>query len=256
MTFIDTHSHIYLSDFDNDRSKIVERAINEGVHKILLPNVDSNTIDSMLRLCQAYPDNCLPMMGLHPTSVKENVEDELAIVEKLLKENSFIAIGEIGIDLYWDKSFFAEQEEAFRFQVNLAKKYNLPIVIHSRDSFDELFTLLDKLNSPELKGVFHCFTGTEKQAQKIINEYGFKLGIGGVITFKNSGLAEQIKNIDLKHFILETDAPYLAPIPYRGKRNQPAYIPLIAQKLADAKGVSVSEIAEITTQNAKELFNL
>lgn len=256
MTFIDTHSHIYLSDFDEDRSLIVEGAINVGVHKILLPNVDSGTIDSMLRLCQSYPDNCLPMIGLHPTSVKENVEDELAIVEKLLKENSFIAIGEIGIDLYWDKTFFAEQEEAFRFQVALAKKYNLPIVIHSRDSFDELFNLLDGMNTTDLNGVFHCFTGTEIQAKKIITEYGFKLGIGGVLTFKNSGLAEQIKDIGLEHFILETDAPYLAPVPYRGKRNQPAYIPLIAQKLADVKGVSIDEIAELTTQNAKELFNL
>jgi TatD DNase family protein len=196
------------------------------------------------------------MMGLHPTSVKENVEAELEIVEKLLRDNTFIAIGEIGIDLYWDKTFLHEQEEAFRFQVALAKKYKLPIVIHSRDSFDELFRLLDKLNTPDLQGVFHCFTGTEAQAQKIVNEYGFKLGIGGVLTFKNSGLAEQIKNIGLEHFILETDAPYLAPMPHRGKRNQPAYIPLIAQKLADIKGVPIDKIAEVTTQNAKELFNL
>ena len=256
MNFIDTHSHIYLSDFDEDRSLVVEDALKVGVQKILLPNVDSGTIDSMLRLSQSFPDNCFPMMGLHPTSVKENVEDELAIVEKLLKENTFVAIGEIGIDLYWDKTFFAEQEEAFRFQVGLAKKYNLPIVIHSRNSFEELFFLLDELYTPELKGVFHCFTGTEMQAHKIINEYGFKLGIGGVLTFKNSGLDEQIKNIDIKHLLLETDAPYLAPVPYRGKRNQPAYIPIIAQKLADIKGISIEEIAEITTQNAKELFNL
>lgn len=256
MTFIDTHSHIYLSDFDEDRSMVVEDAIQAGVNKILLPNVDSSTIDSMLRLCQTYPKNCFPMIGLHPTSVKENVEDELAIVEKLLRDNSFIAIGEIGIDLYWDKDYAHEQEEAFRFQVALAKKYKLPIVIHSRESFNELFRLLDAIHSPELKGVFHCFSGTEAQAQKIITDYGFKLGIGGVLTFKNSGLDEQIKNIDLEHFILETDAPYLAPFPYRGKRNQPAYIPLIAQKLAKVKGISIDEIAKITSQNAKELFNL
>ena len=256
MTFIDTHSHIYLSDFNEDRSKIIDKAINVGVQKILLPNVDSSTIDSMLRLCKAYPENCFPMIGLHPTSVKENVEDELAILEKLLKEKTFIAIGEIGIDLFWDKSFVHEQEEAFKIQVALAKKYKLPIVIHSRDSFDELFSLLDEINTPELKGVFHCFTGTKKQALKITNEYNFKLGIGGVITFKNSGLEEQIKNIGLEHFILETDAPYLAPVPYRGKRNEPSYIPLIAKKLAEIKGVTINEIAEITTQNAKELFNL
>lgn len=256
MTFIDTHSHIYLPEFDQDQAEIVEKALAKGVKKILLPNVDSSTINSMLDICKSFPDTCYPMMGLHPTSVKENVEEELAIVEKLLKENDFIAIGEIGIDLYWDKSFLAEQEEAFRFQIALAKKYKLPIVIHSRDSFDELFSILDKNLNSDLKGVFHCFTGTEKQAQKIINEYGFKLGIGGVLTFKNSGLADQIKNIGIEHLILETDAPYLAPIPYRGKRNQPSYIPLIAQKLAAVKSVSLAEIAKITTQNAKELFNL
>lgn len=256
MNFIDTHTHIYLSDFEDDRSVVVDRAFEHGVEKLLLPNVDSSTIDAMLKLCQLYPTSCFPMMGLHPTSVKENVEEELHIVERLLKEYSFIAIGEIGIDLYWDKTFFAEQKEAFRFQVALAKKYKLPIVIHSRDSFDELFELMDSVYSPCLKGVFHCFTGTEKQAQKIITDYGFKLGIGGVLSFKNSGLDQQIKNIGLEHMILETDAPYLAPVPHRGKRNQPAFIPLIAQKLADVKGVSIDEIAEITTQNAKELFNL
>jgi len=256
MTFIDTHSHIYLPEFDQDRSEIVEKALAKGVKKLLLPNVDSSTIDSMLDICKSFPDACYPMMGLHPTSVKDNVEEELAIVERLLKENSFIAIGEIGIDLYWDKSFLAEQEEAFRFQIALAKKYNLPIVIHSRDSFEELFKILDNSNTSDLKGVFHCFTGTEKQAQKIVNDYGFKLGIGGVLTFKNSGLADQIKTIGIEHLILETDAPYLAPTPYRGKRNQPSYIPLIAQKLAEVKSISVDEIAQKTTQNAKELFNL
>lgn len=256
MTFIDTHSHIYLEEFNDDRFESIDRAIQNGVKKILLPNVDSNTIDAMLRLSDAYPDNCFPMMGLHPTSVSENVEDELAIVERLLKEKKFIAIGEIGIDLYWDKSFIHEQEEAFKYQINLAKKYDLPIVIHSRDSFDELFTILDKQCNDGLKGVFHCFSGTEKQAQKIVNEYGFKLGIGGVITFKNSGLDNALKHIGLEHLILETDAPYLAPMPYRGKRNEPAYIPLIAKKLSEVKKISLDEIAKSTTQNAKELFNL
>ncbi|MFH1001103.1 MAG: TatD family hydrolase [Bacteroidota bacterium] len=256
MTFIDTHSHIYLGEFNDDRFESIDRAIQNGVKKILLPNVDSNTIDAMLRLSDAYPDNCFPMMGLHPTSVSENVEDELAIVERLLKEKKFIAIGEIGIDLYWDKSFIHEQEEAFKYQINLAKKYDLPIVIHSRDSFDELFTILDKQYNDGLKGVFHCFSGTEKQAQKIVYEYGFKLGIGGVITFKNSGLDNALKHIGLEHLILETDAPYLAPMPYRGKRNEPAYIPLIAKKLSEVKKISLDEIAKITTQNAKELFNL
>lgn len=256
MTFIDTHSHIYLEEFNNDRFESIDRAIQKGVKKILLPNVDSNTIDAMLRLSDAYPENCFPMMGLHPTSVRENVEDELAIVERLLKEKKIIAIGEIGIDLYWDKSFIHEQEEAFKYQINLAKKYDLPIVIHSRDSFDELFNILDKQCSDGLHGVFHCFSGTEKQAQKIVSEYGFKLGIGGVITFKNSGLDNALKNVGLEHLILETDAPYLAPMPYRGKRNEPAYIPLIAKKLSEVKKISLDEIAEITTQNAKELFNL
>jgi TatD DNase family protein len=256
MNFIDTHNHIYLPEFNEDRSSVIEEAIQAGVKKFLLPNVDSSTIGYLLNLAESYPDNCIPMMGLHPTSVKENVEEELTIVEKLLKEKSFIAIGEIGIDLYWDKTFAQEQEEAFRFQVELAKKYKLPIVIHSRESFNELFRLLDEIHTPELNGVFHCFTGSEEQAQKIVNDYGFNLGIGGVLSFKNSGLADQIKNIGLEHIILETDAPYLAPVPHRGKRNQPAYIPLIAQKLAEIKGVSLDEIAEITTQNAKQLFNL
>jgi len=256
MTFIDTHNHIYLAEFNQDRSTVIEEAISLGVEKFLLPNIDSFSIGSMLQLSKDYPDNCFPMMGLHPTSVKENVEEELAIVEKLLNENTFVAIGEIGIDLYWDKTFFSEQEEAFRFQVKLAKEYNLPIVIHSRDSFNELFNILDDIHTPELKGVFHCFTGSEEQAHKIVNDYGFKLGIGGVLTFKNSGLSEQIKNIDLKHLILETDAPYLAPTPHRGKRNQPAYIPLIAKKLAETKGISIEKVAEITTANAEELFNL
>ena len=196
------------------------------------------------------------MIGLHPTSVKENVEEELAIVEKLLNENTFVAIGEIGIDLYCDKTFAPEQEEAFKFQIGLAKRFNLPIVVHARESFDELFRIMDKCYSTNLKGVFHCFTGSEGQAKKIVNEYGFKLGIGGVLTFKNSGLADQIKNIALENIILETDAPYLAPLPHRGKRNQPAYIRLIAQKLAEIKGVSLDEVAEITTHNANRLFNL
>jgi TatD DNase family protein len=256
MTFIDTHSHIYLPDFAHDRNQVLNAAFDSDVNTMLLPNIDSNSIDSMLKLCRDYPKNCFPMIGLHPTSVKENVEDELAIVEKLLKENTFVAIGEIGIDLYWDKTFAPEQEEAFKFQVELAKQHKLPIVVHSRDSFDVLFRLLDKLNSDDLRGVFHCFTGTEKQAEKIVNEYGFLLGIGGVITFKNSGLENQIKNIALEYFVLETDAPYLAPIPHRGKRNQPSYIPLIAQKLAQVKAVSIEEIAATTSMNAKKLFNL
>lgn len=256
MIFFDTHSHIYLPEFAEDRMQMLERAKQANVHKILMPNIDSSSVEPMLRLSNAYPDSYYPMMGLHPTSVKENVEEELAIVEKLLKEHRFVAIGEIGVDLYWDTTFAPEQEEAFRCQVNMAKKYHLPIVIHARESFDVLFKLLDKLHEPDLNGVFHCFTGTQKQAEKIVNDYGFKLGIGGVLTFKNSGLAEEIKNIDTEHFILETDAPYLAPVPYRGKRNEPSYIPLIAQKLAQVKNLSVEEIAEVTTANARKLFNI
>jgi TatD DNase family protein len=255
MFLIDTHTHLYLEQFDSDRHEMVERAIQQGVKKMLLPNIDSGSIDGMLELCQAFPENCLPMMGLHPTSVKENFEEELKIVDEWLEKQKFYAIGETGIDLYWDTTYQQEQERSFIHQINLAKKYTLPIVIHSRNSFKELFEILEIHNSPDLKGVFHCFSGNLDQAYKII-EMGFYLGIGGVITFKNSGLDKVIDELNLEHILLETDAPYLAPMPFRGKRNESAYLEVIAKRIAEIKKVSPARVAEITTANAINLFKI
>lgn len=255
MVLIDTHTHLYLEEFKDDRSQVVSNAINKGIKYMMLPNIDSSSVSGMLDLCNAFPQNCFPMMGLHPTSVKENYEDELNLVDEWLKKKKFYGIGETGIDLYWDKTFFNEQKIAFRHQVELAKKYKLPIVIHSRNSFDEIYSILKETFSPELTGVFHCFTGNLEQANEII-ELGFKLGIGGVVTFKNSGLDKVVSKIDIEHLILETDSPYLTPVPYRGKRNESAYTYYIAQKIAEIKKRPVEEIAEITTNNAKRLFKL
>ena len=234
---------------------MVERAIDSGVQKMLLPNIDSGSIDGMMSLCNSFPDHCYPMMGLHPTSVKENFEEELKIVDEWLERKKFIAIGETGIDLYWDKTHQKEQEIAFIHQINLAKKYKLPVVIHSRNSFNELFAVLEEHNSPELTGVFHCFSGNLDQAEKII-EMGFMLGIGGVITFKNSGLDKVIDEMNLDQIILETDAPYLAPVPYRGKRNESAYIKIVAEKIALIKNMTIESVADITTENARRLFKI
>ena len=255
MFLIDTHTHLYLEEFDTDRHEMVERAIQQGVNKMLLPNIDSGSIDGMLELCQAFPENCLPMMGLHPTSVKENFEEELKIVDEWLEKQKFYAIGETGIDLYWDKTHQKEQELAFVHQINLAKKHKLPIVIHSRNSFDELIAILENHIEPDLTGVFHCFTGNLDQAEKIIN-MGFMLGIGGVITFKNSGLDKVVDELTLDHIILETDAPFLAPVPYRGKRNESAYTQIIAQKIAEIKNITMDAVAEITSANASRLFKI
>jgi len=256
MIFIDTHTHLYLNEFSDDLNQVVEKAINKGVKYMLLPNIDSTSIEKMLKLCQTFPDNCFPMIGLHPTSVKSNFENELKIVENYLAKSNFYAIGEIGIDLYWDKTFYKEQLEAMRFQIHLAKERNLPIVIHSRNSFDEVFTVLSELKFPEMRGVFHCFSGSVDQAKKVIAELGFKLGIGGVVTFKNSGLDKVIKEIDLKDIILETDSPFLAPMPFRGKRNESAYTIIIAEKIAAIKNIAIEEIANETTNTALELFKL
>jgi len=220
-----------------------------------LPNIDRDSIQPMLDLCSGFPHNCFPMMGLHPTSVKEDFKEQLAIVEDRLKKGKFYAVGEMGIDLYWDKTFFTQQQEAFRFQVSLALETGLPIVIHSRESFDEIFALLEETWKPGLRGVFHCFTGNLDQAEHII-ALGFKLGIGGVLTYKNSGLKDVIKDIPLEHLLLETDAPFLAPVPYRGTRNESAYIHNIARVLAEAKNVGLEEVAEITTRNTIELFGI
>ena len=257
MKFIDTHSHLYSSKFNEDRIQVVNDAIDKGVNTILLPNISSQYTDDMLNLCNNFPDNCFPMMGLHPCDVTElNYETEIAHVEKEIEKGKYIAIGEIGMDLYWDKSTIEIQKKAFKQQINLAKKYNLPIAIHIRESFNEAFDIIEELNDDNLTGVFHCFTGSVEEAKKIISLGGFYLGIGGVITFKNSGLAETIKNIDLQYLVLETDSPYLAPAPFRGKRNESQYIINIAEKLAKTHKKSIEEIAKITTKNAKNLFHL
>lgn len=255
MILIDTHTHLYTEEFDNDRAVVVQRAIDSGVEKLLLPNIDIESIEPMHLLCNQFPNNCFPMMGLHPTSVDANYKENLDIIKAQFKDNKYIAIGEIGIDLYWDKTFADVQRLALLEQFQWAVDYHLPVVIHSRDSFQEIIDVIKEFNNPKLYGVFHCFTGTQEIALEVIN-MGFKLGIGGVLTFKNSGLAKEIKNIDLKHIILETDSPYLSPVPYRGKRNESSYVKLVAQKLAEVKQISIEEIANITTQNAKNLFNL
>lgn len=255
MILIDTHTHLYLNAFDDDREKMVERAIASGIQYMFLPNIDSSSVKGMLELCSAFPENCFPMTGLHPTSVKENFRDELRQVEQLLDEDTYFGIGETGIDLYWDKSFYREQVEAFNFQIDLAINHNLPIIIHARESFTEIFRVLDNRDITGLSGVFHCFTGDIDQAEKAI-DMGFMLGIGGVLTYKKSGLDRVVEQIDIKHLVLETDAPFLPPVPHRGKRNESAYILHVADKLAEVKGIPAKEVAAITTANACKLFNL
>ena len=254
MTLIDSHTHLYLPEFDKDRAQIVTNAKEQGVIKCILPNIDSESLAQMKQMKAEFPDFCEMAMALHPTSVKENFEEELAICYKELKTGKYIAIGEMGIDLYWDKTFYEQQKEAFRTQIKWAEEFKLPIIIHSRDSFSEIFELMDDIWTPGLQGVFHCFSGTQQEAEKIVKDYKFKLGLGGVLTFKNSTLREAITGIDCEHFLLETDAPFLAPVPYRGKRNESAYVSLVAQKLAEVKSCTVEEIAEITTENAQQLF--
>ena len=253
MEFIDTHTHLYLEDFSSDIDEIIERAIASGVNKLFLPAVDSSTTRDLVSLCKKYPQNCFPMVGLHPTSVKADFQDELRNVEDELKKGFYIAVGEIGIDLYWDKTYFKEQSEAFLRQLSLAKQYHLPVVIHTRDSFNETYDLINSFTNESVKGIFHCFSGNVDDAFKII-EKGFKIGVGGVVTFKNSLLSQVVKEIELEHIVLETDAPYLTPTPYRGKRNESSYIPIIARKIAEIKDVSLEEVATITTRNAYEVF--
>lgn len=251
--FIDTHTHLYSEEFDADRNEIIKNAITKGITKLYLPNVDSTSIDGMLQLEKEFPENCFAMMGLHPCSVKENYLEELAIIEGWLTKRKFVAIGEIGMDLYWDKTFLKEQEIAFKKQINWALAYNYSIVIHCRNAFDEIYSILNSYQTLP-KGIFHCFSGTIEQAEKILALKNFKLGVGGVVTFKNSGLDKVLESINIEDLVLETDSPYLAPMPYRGKRNESSYIPLIAQKIADIKGVSIEEVKKITTQNAHFIF--
>lgn len=252
--FIDTHTHLYSEEFNADRANVIKKAISAGVTKLYLPNIDSTSIDGMLALEKEYPQNCFPMMGLHPCSVNENVEAELNLVGDWLAKRKFSAVGEIGIDLYWDKTFFEQQKMAFKKQIDWALQYDLPIVIHCRDAFDEIFEILTAY--PKLpKGIFHCFSGNLEQANKIIEHTQFKLGIGGVVTFKNSGLDKVVEEIDMKHLVLETDSPYLAPVPFRGKRNESGYLMMVAEKVAQIKNSSIAEVAEITTKNAEEIFS-
>lgn len=251
---IDTHCHIYLHEFDEDREEMLTRSENEGVRYFFMPAIDSSTYQNMIDVEMANPGKCISMIGLHPCSVKEGFESELAFVESKLIERKYIAVGEIGLDFYWDKTFTNEQYNAFQKQIELALLYDLPIVIHSRNSIDECIRVVSQIQNGQLKGVFHCFSGNTEQAKQI-TDLGFYLGIGGVVTFKNSGLDKLVKEVDLKHIVLETDSPYLAPVPYRGKRNECSYLKYVTEKLSEIKEVSKDEIARITTSNAKKLFS-
>ena len=256
MILTDTHAHLYAEQFDNDRDDTIKRAIDQGISRIFLPNIDVESIDPLMDLSRAYPAHCFPMMGLHPCSVGEGFESDLALIESSLSKNTFYAVGEIGIDLYWDASTLPWQQEAFRRQIGWAKASGLPIVIHCRDAFDEIMEILDEVNDEQLKGIFHCFTGNREQAEKIIGYGNFKLGIGGVVTFKNAGLAEVVAGIAPEHIVLETDAPYLAPHPYRGKRNESSYLMEVAMKVAGIYERSLEEIARITTENSRQIFGI
>jgi TatD DNase family protein len=253
--FIDTHTHLFLPEFSEDLSRVVSDAVEQGIVKMLLPNVDESTMDSLLSLADEFPVNCLPMIGLHPTSVNECLEQKLNLVRETLVTSELWGIGETGIDLYWDDTILNHQVEAFKLQIALAKEFHLPLVIHARNSFHEIFRVMDQENDDSLKGVFHAFTGNAKQAGKII-DYGFKIGIGGIVTFKNAGLDGIVKDIALEHIVLETDAPYLAPVPKRGKRNEPAYLIYTAERMAEIYGQPLKVIADITTRNAAALFNI
>ena len=251
----DTHTHLYSEQFDDDRNAMMQRAKNAGVSRFFIPAIDSSYSKSMFQLEKDFPEDVFLMMGLHPTSVNKNYLDELAHVKKWIDKRHFCAIGEIGIDLYWDKSFLKQQKEAFKTQIQWAKEKKWPVVIHCREAFNEIFEVLESEKSDDLYGIFHCFTGTKEQAEKAIS-YHMKLGIGGVITFKNGKIDQFLKDIDIKHIVLETDSPYLAPIPYRGKRNESAYITEVVDKLTTIYGLSFDEIASITTQNSKDVFGI
>jgi TatD DNase family protein len=253
--WVDTHAHIYSSEFDTDRTEILQRAEKNSIGKIFMPNIDHTSIDGMFELERKYPSVCYPMMGLHPCYVKKDFEKELYLVESWLAKREFSAVGEMGTDLYWDKTFWDQQVEAFTIQVGWAKKYDLPIVVHCRESMDETIAIVEKLQDGKLKGVFHCFTGSKEQAERLV-KLGFYLGIGGVATFKKAGMENVIPDIPLNHIVLETDSPYLAPAPHRGKRNEPSYIPIIGQRVAELKNSTLAEVQAATTENAHTLFGL
>ena len=255
MIFTDTHTHLYSSQFQDDRNEMVQRAVEAGVTRLFVPSIDSSYTQKMYDLESQFPENVFLMMGLHPTYVKENYLEELAHVETELARRKFYAVGEIGMDLFWDKSFLKEQQQAFQHQIQLAKKYQLGINIHCRDAFDETFEVLESEKATDLFGIFHCFTGDLEQAQRAI-ALGMKLGIGGVATFKNGKIDQFLNEIDLQHIVLETDSPYLAPVPHRGKRNESSYITLVAEKLSEIYNLSIEEIARITTDNSKSIFGI
>ncbi len=250
---IDTHTHLYLDDFKADIQEVISRARAAGVEKFYLPNIDSSSIDDLLQLEQLFPGECIGMMGLHPCSVKENAADELKLVEDWLKKRPFAAVGEIGLDYYWDKTFITEQKHAFRQQMIWAQELNLPIVIHSRDSMQDCIDLVREQQNGTLRGIFHCFGGTLEEAKQIM-ELGFLMGIGGVVTYKKSGLTEVLPSIPIEYLVLETDAPYLTPVPFRGKRNEPSYLTYVVDKIAEAKGITIEEVKITTTRNAQNLF--
>ena len=255
MNIIDTHAHLYLKQFNEDIDQVIQRANENGVKKFIFPAIDSSHFNNMQSLKNKYPDDIHLMSGLHPTSVKENYKEELEFVVESINKFHFVAIGEIGIDLYWDKTYLKQQQEAFRVQIKLAVEHNLPIVIHCREAFDEIFEILNDENCDKLRGIFHCFTGTFDQAEKAIS-LGFLLGIGGVVTFKNGGIDKFLHKIELKNIVLETDSPYLAPAPFRGKRNESSYIIYVLEKLSEIYGISKEKIAEITSKNAEKVFRL
>ncbi|ULC59468.1 TatD family hydrolase [Flaviramulus sp. BrNp1-15] len=255
MIITDTHTHLYSEAFDDDRDEMIKRAIKQGISRFFIPAIDSTYTEAMLQLEKDYPEHVFLMMGLHPTHVKENFNEELKHVEEMLASRKFYAVGEIGIDLYWDKSTLNIQKTAFKHQIQLAKQYKLPIVIHCREAFDEIFEVLETEKSDSLFGIFHCFTGTLEQAHQAIS-YNMKLGIGGVATFKNGMIDQFLNQIDLKHIVLETDSPYLAPVPYRGKRNESVYILKVLEKLSEIYNLPLNAIADITTQNSKDVFNI
>jgi len=253
MQWIDTHAHLYGKEFGQDRAAMIKRALELGVDKLLLPNIDSASIEGMLALEEQFPGHCHAMMGLHPCYVEEDPASEMALVREWLAKRPFVAVGEIGLDFYWDTTHATQQYRVFREQLQLARQYRLPVVIHSRESTRQCIDEVKALQDGQLTGVFHCFSGTLEEAREVI-DLGFYLGIGGVVTFKKSGLDKIVEQVDLQHIVLETDAPYLAPVPYRGKRNESAYIPLIGEKIADIKNLKIEEVAAVTTSNARKLF--
>ncbi len=249
---IDTHCHLYAKEFDNNRNEILQRAVQEGIHKFYLPAIDSTTHTAMLDL-ENKNSKCIAMMGLHPCSVNVNYKDELQQVEEWFAKRNFVAVGEIGLDFYWDKTFVKEQTESFKMQIELAIKKNIPIVIHTRNAMQETINVVKEYSKQNVRGIFHCFSGSYESAKEIIKA-GFYLGIGGVVTYKNAGLAEVLQKIDLKHVVLETDSPYLTPVPFRGKQNEPSYLKYIIEKVAEIKNVSIEKVAEVTTKNAAQIF--